>query len=194
MVTFIGRALLVGSCCLASGSPNVDEPKGPDAARAAHESFDRIKKLAGTWKGEANHGPGAGQPATVTYRITANGSTVVETLFGGTSHEMITMYHLDKGDLVATHYCSLGNQPRMRESREPSARDPKKLVLKFDGGTNFDAAKDMHMHEAVIEFVDEDHIKSEWVMFAGGKSAGAAKFDLKRETSPRSGAARGAGG
>ena len=32
----------------------------------------------------------------------------------GTPHEMITMFHMDQAELLATHYCSAHNQPRMR--------------------------------------------------------------------------------
>ncbi|MCK7511304.1 MAG: hypothetical protein MZV70_49445 [Desulfobacterales bacterium] len=54
-----------------------------------------------------------GPAVSVTYRITANGSVVLETLFPGTDHEMLTLYHLDNDRLGLTHYCAMGNQPRM---------------------------------------------------------------------------------
>jgi hypothetical protein len=57
----------------------------------------------------------------------------------------------------------------------------KKISFKFLDGTNIKADKDMHMHEAVIEFVDDDHIQSEWTTYDEGKQAGSAKFDLKRK-------------
>jgi len=38
---------------------------------------------------------------------------VIEKLFAGQPKEMTTIYHLDGGQLVLAHYCSLGNQPHM---------------------------------------------------------------------------------
>ena len=46
-------------------------------------------------------------------RTTGGGSAVTETLFPGTAHEMMSVYHMDGDDLVLTHYCAGGNQPRM---------------------------------------------------------------------------------
>ena len=71
-----------------------------------------------------------------------------ETLFPGTPNEMISMYHLADGQLVMTHYCAMGNQPRMKLDAQAST--PDKLVFAFDGGTNFDPAKDGHVHSGSL--------------------------------------------
>jgi hypothetical protein len=58
--------------------------------------------------------------------------------------EMLSVYHLDKGRLLMTHYCALGNQPRMKlNTRKSTASE---LVFDFDGGTNLNPRRDMHMH------------------------------------------------
>ena len=46
------------------------------------------------------------------YGVTAAGTAVMEALFPETDHEMLTVYHLEGNDLVLTHYCAMGNQPR----------------------------------------------------------------------------------
>ncbi len=140
--------------------------------------LELMKKLAGTWTGTASHGNEKGEETTVTYKVTAAGSAVMETLFGGTPHEMITMYHQDGEDLILTHYCAAQNQPRMKASVKDGG---KKLEFKFLDGTNLDPAKDLHMHEGTMHFVDADHIRSEWVGYVEGKPAHVAKFDLKRK-------------
>ena len=122
------------------------EPGAPVDGKAA---FERLKSLAGTWEGQAGHGQ-PGQAATVTYRVASGGSVVEETLFPGTPHEMISMYHVVDGELVLTHYCAMANQPRMRLDRKAST--PDRLVFAFDGGTNFDPAKDTHVHSGVVEW------------------------------------------
>ena len=41
----------------------------------------------------------------------------------------------------------------------------------FDGGTNFDPAKDMHMHQGTLTFVDDDHIEFSGAAWVNGKPA-----------------------
>ena len=116
--------------------------------------------------GGAGRARPAGQAATVTYRVASGGSVVEETLFPGTPHEMISMYHLVDGELVLTHYCAMANQPRMRLDRKAST--PDRLVFAFDGGTNFDPAKDTHVHSGVLEWKGE-------TLHSTGRSTRAAR-------------------
>jgi hypothetical protein len=147
-------------------------------AKSAQEPVDlaRLRALAGTWKGKANHGQGEATPAEVHFRLTGGGSALVETLFPGTPHEMVTVYHADGSDLVLTHYCAAGNQPRMRLAT-PGAQE---LVFEFDGGSNLDATVDGHMHNVRIEIVDPDHLRTRWTFYQGGKSDHDTSFDLTR--------------
>src|SRR5207237_10320126 len=87
--------------------------------------FDRLKKLAGDWT------TGGAEPATASFRVTAGGSAVVETLFAGTPHEMVTVYTADGDDVKLTHYCMLGNQPTLRAKGGPAA--PETLHFECDG-------------------------------------------------------------
>jgi len=59
------------------------------------KEFERIKTLAGTWKGKMDMGQGPMDMAVI-YRVVAGGSAVEERTFPGTPMEMVTMYH-DKG-------------------------------------------------------------------------------------------------
>jgi hypothetical protein len=148
-----------------------DDPAGVDAKTA----FAKMKSLAGSWsmKGDGEHN------GTIDYRVTANGSAVMETYFAGTNHEMITMYHLDGDDLRLTHYCAIGNQPRLKLDRKAST--PEKLIFVSEGGTNFDPAKDMHMHSGRINIRDKDHIDAEWDGYNDGKKTGTHSFALSRK-------------
>jgi hypothetical protein len=104
---------------------------------------------------------------------------VMETLFRGTPHEMVTMYHLDGDKLLLTHYCAAGNQPRMVLNVQQST--PELLVFEFAGGTNLDPTKDMHMHAGRIRILGADRLENEWDSYQAGKKTGAAKFTLQRE-------------
>lgn len=135
------------------------------APAAAAPGFDRFKALAGEWVDlDGAFGP-KGQVA-VTYRLTGGGSALIETIFVGAPHEMTTVYYLDGSDIVLTHYCASGNQPRMRAK----AANGNVVAFEFDGGTNIDPSKDMHMHSAKYEFVGPDELRAEWHSWSGGKA------------------------
>src|SRR5690242_9923644 len=94
---------------LAAGARGGDPPA---KATTTNPNLDRLKALAGTWVEADKDGKPTDKVVSVV-KVTAAGSTVHETLFPGTPMEMISVYHLDGADLVMTHYCALGNQPRM---------------------------------------------------------------------------------
>ena len=154
-----------------------DEKSNSAGAKSAHVQFEQLKRLVGEWTGKGQHGDVA-HDANINFKLTSAGSTLMETVFAGTNHEMVTMYHVDGDALVLTHYCALGNQPRMKAV---SSGDPKKVVFRFLDGTNLDAAKDVHMHDATIEFISDDHFRSEWTSYTNGKQDSVAKFEFKRK-------------
>jgi hypothetical protein len=87
------------------------------------------------------------------------------------------MYHLDGTDLVLTHYCTLGNQPRLRA--EPDG-DVNTIVFKFVGGTNIKSKDDHYMNQAIFKLGDKDHFKSAWASCKEGKECHKVEFDLVR--------------
>lgn len=136
-------------------------------AGATNASFKKLKKLAGTWV-EADKDGKPTEKVVSVIKVTAGGSVVHETLFPGEPMEMVSVYAVDGKDLYMTHYCMLGNQPRMKA-------DPKspenKLNFEFAGGGNLDPKKDKHMHSAVLTIVDADHIQIEGVAWENGAPA-----------------------
>ncbi|HET7826757.1 MAG TPA: hypothetical protein VFK90_15590 [Anaeromyxobacter sp.] len=150
----------------AEGAPKLD-------AKAA---FERLKSLAGEWRGKAGRGEPA-NPAVVRWETISGGTAVMETLFPGTPHEMRSVYHLDGGQLVMTHYCAMGNQPRVRLA-PASTKD--ELVFEFAGGTNLDPKKDVHVHSGKIRFAGADELDVEWAVFKGEAQTGANRLVLAR--------------
>lgn len=164
--------LSLGLAGAATGAAD-DAPAAPVAATAA---FEALKGLNGTWTiGEA---PADAEAATIVYKLTGGGSALVENMFPGSAHEMVTVYHLNGDDLVLTHYCAVGNQPHMKLDRKAST--PTSLVFAFDGGTNFDPSKDMHMHEGRFELLADGRVKATWTAFKDGKPAGSHEFTMSR--------------
>jgi len=152
-------------------------PAAPPASAGA-ASLDRLKALAGEWVA-AEDGEMAKKGDLVSrYAVSAGGTAVVETVFPGSPHEMVTVYHLDGPDLVLTHYCMEGNQPRMRARKTSGAR----LEFAFEGGTNIDPKRDRHMNSAWVELLGADEIRSEWTELAEGKPVLVAKSHLVRKT------------
>lgn len=151
-----------------------------DANMDAKMAFEKLKGLAGDWSGGAKGG-GNGQdiPAAVTYRSGSNGTIVTETFFPGTDHEMMTVYFLQGSDLVATHYCAAGNQPRFKLDLAKST--PTELVFAFDGGTNFDPAKDGHVHDGKLAFTADGKLDSAWTFYSGGEKKGENELHLTRK-------------
>ncbi len=147
---------------LATGGRAADT--APKAA-PAHPGLEKLKKLAGTWVEADKDGKPTDKVVSVV-KVTAGGSAVHETFFPGQPMEMVSVYHLDKGDLVMTHYCVLGNQPRMKAD---PASPPNQIKWTFAGGTNLDPARDMHMHGSTVTFVDDDHIEVAGEAWEGGK-------------------------
>jgi hypothetical protein len=153
-----------------------DEKKEPLKPKPTiHAGLDQFKQLAGDWVGKDPH---EGKDMLVNYKVTSNGSAVVETIGPGTDHEMVTVIHPDGQDLMLTHYCALGNQPKMKAK---TRGDDKKVAFEFIGATNMKSDKDMHMHSVTFTFVDKDNLRAEWTHYMDGKEAGTVAFDMKRK-------------
>ena len=176
ILTPFGLAALLAIGALYAGGTPEEQARAAAAKPAAPDRLDRIRKLAGDWVEVGEDGKPTGKVVT-TYRMTAGGSAVEETLFRGSDHEMITLYHMDGEDLVLTHYCVTGNQPRMKAEKQS---EPGKLVFRCAGGTNMKSENDAHMHQATILWKDDDHISSEWLEYKDGQLVMTAAFQLAR--------------
>jgi len=96
---------------------------------------------------------------TASYQWASGGTSLVETLTMAEKPAMTTMYHADKGELMLTHYCALGNQPRMRAAMPKG--DAKTLAFNFLDATNLATRTDAHMHNMSFSFQDQDHFSQE---------------------------------
>ena len=150
---------------------------GTGALAAPTKTFDRFKALAGDWVAAEDTDYAKKGDLIASYRLTGGGTAVVEEIFPGTPHAMTTVYHMDGEDLVLTHYCMGGNQPRMRAK----ASEGDTVTFAFDGGTNIDPKKTRHMHDASFQFVSENEIRAQWNQFAEGKAGGSVKTHLVRK-------------
>lgn len=179
----------LASAAAFAGNPSPDPAPAPAAAAApaaagvldARAALERLKALAGTWEGTTS-GPEA-HPAKSVFSVTAGGTAVMEKMFAGTPHEMVTVYFLDGSALRATHYCSAGNQPQMRFDARASTADD--LRFAFDGGTGFDPKKDLHVRTARFKFSPDGALTEEWEFRNEGKdkTTGTHAMTLTRSAS-----------
>ena len=161
-------------CLLAAAAAAAQEHEAHGSAIMSTPQWQQLKSLAGEWEGYVLEGEKK-IPTKASIRLTGDGSALMHWLDAGTPHEMITMFHMDHGDLLATHYCSAHNQPRFKAA--PSGK-PAQIAFEFKDGTNIRPG-DGYMRRLVITFVDADHHNEEWGFDSKGKVE-AGTFYLTR--------------
>ncbi len=153
------------------GMPAVEGPPGGGpimmAPHVGSAELEMLKGMIGRWETD-DPMEKAGNMANmgVEYHLTANGSAVVERTAPGTPMEMMSVYHDTGGVLTMTHYCMLGNQPRMK--LESASGD--QLTMSFDG-TGVDDPDAPHMRSVTIAFNGPDEMSQTWAMNEGGDKA-----------------------
>lgn len=151
---------------LAHEMPQVNTPK----------DFEKVKELVGTWEGTHKTDKGE-EKLKVTYELTSGGTAVLEKLFAGTPHEMISVYHPSGTKVTMTHYCAMGNQPEMTMKKA----DDKTMAFEMTGTAGIKSKNELHMHGLTVTMTDKDHMKEEWVSFEKGKKKDVTVFDLTRK-------------
>lgn len=154
----------------AEAKPEAARPAAKPASKA-QPLFEALTKLAGTWTVERD----GKTEVSVESRVIAAGSVLHERLLPGAPYEMVNTYHLDGDNLVVTHYCAAGNQPRMQATAESLStfkpNGPATIVFKFRDGTNLPADKP-YMGELTVVIKDDDHVTQTWRTVKDGKAVG----------------------
>lgn len=140
--------------------------------------WEKMTSLTGEWEGYMLQGSQK-MPTRISIRMTGDGSALMHCMDPGGPHEMITMFHMDKSELLATHYCAAHNQPRFRAL--PSQK-PNEVAFEFRDGTNIRQG-DGFMRRLVITFVDADHHNETWGYDDNGK-VGDGTFFMTRVKQP----------
>jgi hypothetical protein len=116
-------------------------------AADATAAFEKLKTLQGSWAGK-----GDGHDVRVSNRVTSGGFTLMSEMQG--EEDMVSMIHLDGDRLMLTHYCPMGNQPRLVGTISP---DGKNVTFNFLDATNLLSSQQGHMQSAVFTLIDSDH-------------------------------------
>lgn len=152
-----------------SGSPQSEKSKSAAA-------LEQLSSLVGEWKGAQE---GTGAEITLTYTLTASGSTLMEESKPASGGVMLTMFFVDGDHLLATHYCSAGNQPHMASN---AIVDPQRKTWTFFlvRVTGMNTPDDWHNTSLEIALEDKDHLTQHWGYLYKGKT-GTTTFHFTRK-------------
>ena len=157
---------------LALGSVAVSPGLAKDLGPA--EVFEDLKKLAGEGKGTTAEG-GAEK---VSYRLMAADTVLLEEWVLSSGRQALTVYHRDGDDLIATHYCPRGNQPRLKLA---SASTEKGFFFEFVSATNLPEADAPHQHRFEIRIHGPDSFtRGETYLSKGKLTPGVTTYSRNR--------------
>ncbi|MEQ8744266.1 hypothetical protein [Parasphingorhabdus sp.] len=115
-------------------------------------SFEQMSALVGDWKREGEDG----SKFQIQFELTAKDSVLIERWVSRGKTHSLTLYHRDKADVVATHYCPQGNQPRMKMTTPDGAS---KIRFDFWDATNLVNPTDSHQHSLSFDLSEPGRIK-----------------------------------
>ncbi len=170
MVVLVSYGLLVSTSTIAE-SPNYQPKPAPEVLK-------HFIDLEGEWIGKHINHEGKEEQINLVYRTVSGGTAVEERIFADTPKEMITVYHgSDDGGILMTHYCMLGNQPRLQ--LENSHEKMFKFI--YLDGVGIDRDKSGHMGGMKLTIVDETTIRQEWDYYEEGEVKNTTEFTFTRK-------------
>jgi hypothetical protein len=141
----LATSLLI--CLLAAGAFAQDPPKPATPPSEAKTAFEKLKTLAGSWKGEIMR-----IPITFSIRAASSGTAIVHeghTEGGGPPNHEITMFYIDGDRLLSTHYCDAGNRSNSEGKMSADGKTIRFSFIEVIGSKRGGYMKDM-----VFTFVD----------------------------------------
>lgn len=111
-------------------------------------AFETMKESIGLWRPADN----PDSSLRIRFSLTAGGSALVEEWTRDGQPHSLTVYNRDGVDLIATHYCPQGNQPRLA-MRPPADRNVIRFV--FRDVMDLDAAHESHAVELVFDMSND---------------------------------------
>lgn len=140
----------------------------------AEKAFTAIKNLPGIWEGKASDG----HTLKVSFETVSGGSAVTSEILGQGPDDMISVFNMDGSNkLLMTHYCGVGNQPRMQASVSP---DGKTITFTYVDATNLKTPDAGHMDRMVLTLLDDNHHTEDWIFIDHGTEL-KQSFDLRRK-------------
>jgi hypothetical protein len=140
------------------------------AGKLAQSTYAKLSALVGDWQGQYDDG----RKLSVTYRLTANNTALVETWTMSPTRESMTIYALDGDRLLATHYCPQGNQPRLQLSRLDAQG---RYQFEFVDGGNLQKPESSHQHQMWLKLESADRFSRSEIYIRNGSQFDPAKAE-----------------
>ena len=138
--------------------------------------WTQLAGLVGTWKLEQPSNT-AQEKFRISYRFISRDTALVETFGDPSGNVTETVYHPDGDRIVATHYCSQGNQPR---SRLLPVEADSILRFEFIDATNLHSESDSHLVRMAFTMGDGNRlVRTE--DYAQGGEVESSSLTLVRE-------------
>ncbi len=155
------RFFLIATLVTASAVLQAADAK-PNPPSSAEAAFARLKTLVGEWDATTSSGK-----VHLSYELVSGDTALLERESSETMPSMVTVYYVDGGRLLLTHYCMIGNQPRMQVKAFNAGTG--ELDFQFLDATNLASPSAGHMHNAKLRIVDNSHLVSEWQFYENGQ-------------------------
>ena len=181
--------LLAAGAAFAQADAHQHPTDAPKVQTEAQKAFTILKSLAGTWEGSVQmdeklreHAKGAPDTIKVLLRVTSRGNALV--------HEMgdlnpnddptkydhpVTMFYLQDGKLLLTHFCDAGNRPRMTAKISDDGKRIDFDFLDVSGSTQYG-----NMQHAAFTIIDADHHTEEWTFKLPNDKSMGGRMELQR--------------
>lgn len=151
-------AVVMASPIAAQTAPSETQAVPVDASQA----FGTVRSLVGVWRlvGKEENG------FEIVFEEAAGGSVIVETWIINQTKRSFSVYHRDGAQVIATHYCPIGNQPRLALV---SGGNGTPLRFAFQDVTNLESPTTSHLRtlEFALSKDGEEMVRSEVYLSAG---------------------------
>ncbi len=165
--------LLLTATLILAPLASVAASRNNDQLNDASAAFARLKTLVGEWEADTDRGK-----VHTSFELIAGGSALVERDAIGVMPPMMTVYSVDGDRLLLTHYCMMGNQPRMTaRGLDPASGE---IAFDFLDAANLPTPASGHMHNIVITPPDHGRFTSLWSFYENGKPKMNVTFQYTR--------------
>lgn len=174
-------ALTLALCALALPACQSQRARVAPPSTAARDEamLGQIAALAGEWEMADEDGT---PTLASTFNVTSAGSAVREIMFPGEPHEMTNLYHMDGPNLVVTHYCATGNQPRMIATEARTSDEGTVYQFDFDSVSNLRDEHTHYMGNMTLTLLNDGNIREDWRAYdREGKLTEPTTFEMHRK-------------